>query len=170
MSFNIFGNATDREIRVGYIDPEIGYVSNVTVCDANEYAMANPGTIFIFETRGGDSNPVVRYLNINEVNQLTVDDLDPSEECPGVILDSIHDSSASEFFGGGGVGAQGNPVIGSDGALLAVDVIRGGFGYQTPPLINIRDPNGLGVGAVAKSVLCEVAETEIVYDKENDFN
>jgi hypothetical protein len=52
-----------------------------------------------------------------------------------------------------GVGAAGNPVFGRDGSLLAIDLISGGFGYQCPPLVEVRDETGLGVGAVTRAVL-----------------
>ena len=69
MSFNIFGPATKKDIRVGYISPDTGYVSNVSILEANRYASLNPGTIFILDNRNS-----TRYLTINEVNALTVDE------------------------------------------------------------------------------------------------
>jgi hypothetical protein len=51
MSFNLFGPATKCDIRVGYIDPERGFVGNLSVYDANKYAKLNPGTTFIFRRR-----------------------------------------------------------------------------------------------------------------------
>ena len=51
MTFNIFGDATKEDIRVGYISTERGYISDVTICAANSYAKANPGTVFIFQPR-----------------------------------------------------------------------------------------------------------------------
>ena len=85
MSFNLFGPTQKRDIRVGYISTDRGYVKGISVFDANKYAFKNPGTIFILETR--DST---RYLNINEVNKLTSDDIIPKKNaaegtCPGVI-------------------------------------------------------------------------------------
>ena len=53
------------------------------------------------------------------------------------------------FYGGGGVGAHANPIVGSDGAVLAVDVVRGGFGYQYEPLVELKDTCGIGVGTKA---------------------
>ena len=84
MSFDIYGPATYKDITVGYVDPERGYITGVSICDANHYASLNPGTIFILETRDG-----VRYLNINEVNALTPDDILPDEtaanqSCKGI--------------------------------------------------------------------------------------
>ena len=54
------------------------------------------------------------------------------------------DSVRVNFYGGGGVGVQGNPVIGSDGSLLAVDLVHGGYGYQYPPIVDVDDDKGVG--------------------------
>ena len=70
--FNLFGNATGKEIKVGYISTERGLVDNITVCEANDYAKLNPGTQFIFKTR-----EFTKYMNINGVNKLTPEDLEP---------------------------------------------------------------------------------------------
>ena len=173
MSFNIFDYPRNTDITVGYVDPNQGYVTGVSICDANEYAKKNPGTTFIFENRNG-----IRYLNINEVNQLTPKDLASSAEtCTGVEVEGNPDPPQSIFRGGGGIGASGNPVFGRDGSLLAVDLISGGFGYQYPPLVEVRDETGLGVGAVTRSILvgdpdysdCKFVDTEEVFDQEDDF-
>jgi len=60
-----------------------------------------------------------------------------------------------QFFGGNGIGAAGNPIIGTDGALLAVDIVNGGFGYQYPPLVSVRDVGNNGSGATLIPVLSE---------------
>ena len=188
MSFNLFGPATKCDIRVGYIDPDLGYVKEVSIHDANEYAFKNPGTTFIFETRDG-----IRYLNINEVNNLTANDLLPkknaADSCEGIIGLDPRDSDIIlsdgtvvpvqnrkgtyktyvKISGGGGTGAVANPVFGSDGSLLAVNVIRGGFGYQYPPIVKIIDENRRGSGAVLRSVLGERPPTIEYFDQEDDF-
>ena len=223
MSFNLFGPATKSSIRVGYIDPERGYVSGVDLHQANVYAQKNPGTTFIFKTRDK-----IRYLNINEVNALTADDLLPentsTDSCEGVTgLDIYGDDpvgpgsggigtsvGAGEvipgtdgtvavggeqvvtnikpevfkrrdpkviFSGGGGVGAYGNPIFGADGALLAVDLVDGGWGYQYSPITKVIDPYGIGAGAVVRSILvgdpaypeCTFVTTVEVFDQEEDF-
>ena len=188
MSFNLFGPATKCDIRVGYIDPDLGYVKEVSIHDANEYAFKNPGTTFIFETRDG-----IRYLNINEVNNLTANDLLPeknaADSCDGIVGLSPRDSDIIlsdgtvvpvqnrkgtyktyvKISGGGGTGAVANPVFGSDGSLLAVNVIRGGFGYQYPPIVKIIDENRRGSGAVLRSVLGERPPTIEYFDQEDDF-
>lgn len=165
MSFNIFGPASQNSIRVGYISTERGFIDNVTICEANDYAKLNPGTQFVFKTRN-----FVKYLNINEVNKLTPDDvLSTGSTCGGIVLDSDCGYPQAYFYGGGGVGVQGNPVIGADGSLLAVDIIHGGFGYQYPPIVEVKDKCGVGVGAVTRAVLGEIVETVEYYDQEGDF-
>ena len=74
MSFNIFDSATRNSIRVGYIDPDRGYLSGQSIYEANVHASKNPGAVFILETRDR-----VRYLTINEVNKLTVQDITPDQ-------------------------------------------------------------------------------------------
>jgi len=150
MSFNLFGQTTTDDIRVGYIDPNLGYVEGVTICEANNYAKNNPGTTFIFV----DGSNSIRYLTINEVNRLTPDDLTPSEEeCGGIQNYQECGPTAIEFYGGGGIGAVGNPVVGADGSLLAVDLISGGHGYQYSPFVSAKDKCQNGNGAVLIAVL-----------------
>ena len=79
-TFNIFGPVTNKDITVGYISTDRGYLEGVSVCDANSYAKINPGTTFIFKP----NRSKVEFLNINQVNQLSKD---PSskvqdEACP----------------------------------------------------------------------------------------
>lgn len=85
MSFNIFGPTQKRDITVGYISTDRGYIQNVSILDANNYAFKNPGTTFIVQTRDG-----VKYFNINDVNNLKPDDIIPSNTaadgtCQGVV-------------------------------------------------------------------------------------
>ena len=132
---------SNDNIKVGYITDD-GYVSGVSLAAANEYEKLNPETVFIFIN--GDKK--VKYLTIDEVNALTTTDLlrsDPCnvgpQPCPPPTL---------EFFGGGGIGAEANPVVDSQGNLIAVDIVSGGFGYQTPPSVQVIDPCRNGTGAV----------------------
>ena len=67
MSFNLSAAPTKEDIKVGYIDPVLGYVDGVTICEANQYAKDKSSSRIIF--KNGDNN--LQYLNINEVNQLT---------------------------------------------------------------------------------------------------
>jgi len=167
MSFNLFGTPTTDDIKVGYIDPTLGYVDGVTICQANDYVKDNPGTTFIF--KDGDNN--LQYLNINEVNNLTPQDLSPkkSDECGGIQQYKECGPPRIQFFGGGGVGATGNPVVGKDGSLLAVDIVTGGNGYQYPPIVAAKDDCQFGNGAVLNAVLGETADETEVYEGEEDF-
>jgi hypothetical protein len=166
MSVNLFGPPNKNDIRVGYIDPSLGYIENITICQANEYASNNPGTTFIF--RDGNNN--VRYLNINKVNELTANDLiSVANTCGGVQEFKKCGAPKIQIFGGGGIGAAGNPVIGIDGSILAVDVIRGGHGYQYPPLVAAKDECENGNGAKFTAILGEINEISETYEDFEDF-
>jgi len=166
MSNNLFGPPSKNDIRVGYISTDTGYVTGVTICEANSYAQENPGTTFIF--RNGNNN--IKYLNINEVNKLTPESLvSTANSCGGPQTIVECGVPTIDFSGGGGIGALGNAVVGIDGAILAVDVIEGGFGYQYEPFVNAKDNCQIGNGAVLTAVLGESTETLETYDNEADF-
>ena len=129
----IIPTSTDS-IKVGYIDDVDGYVKGLSIAEANTYARQNPDTVFIFIDGGANT----RYLSINEVNSLTPQDLLRPESCdsrPKAIT-----SPSINIFGGNGVGAQGNPIIDTNGNIIAVDIVNGGFGYTIPPTIEVIDP------------------------------
>ena len=98
-TFNIFGPVTNKDITVGYISTDRGYLEGVSVCDANSYAKLNPGTTFIFKP----NRSKVEFLNINQVNQLSKD---PSskvqdEACPdGLNMNAKPDPPKVVFMGG----------------------------------------------------------------------
>jgi len=46
----IFKDVSKDDIKVGLIDPILGYVVEVGICEANNYAKDNPGTAFIFSS------------------------------------------------------------------------------------------------------------------------
>ena len=69
-TFNIFQSPTKCDIKVGYISTDRGYVAGIGLYQANVIAKRNPGTTFIFATRER-----IKYLNINQVNKLTPNDL-----------------------------------------------------------------------------------------------
>lgn len=137
-------------LTLGYIDETKGYVSGLSISDANAYERLNPNTTFIF--RDGDGK--VRYLSIEEVNALSTADLLRSDSCntapkpcgPPIV----------NIFGGGGIGAQGNAIVDSNGEIMAVDIVNGGYGYTSPPFAQVIDPCNIGSGAVL--------ETEMVID------
>ena len=166
MPTNLFGPKSKDDIRVGYISTDTGYVTGVTICEANSYAQQNPGTTFIF--RNGNNN--IKYLNINEVNKLTPESLvSTANSCGGPQTIVECGVPTIDFSGGGGIGALGNAVVGIDGAILAVDVIEGGFGYQYEPFVSAKDNCQIGNGAVLTAVLGESTETLETYDNEADF-
>ena len=194
MSFNIFGPATKKDIRVGYIDPDLGYVQNISILEANKYAALNPGTMFILKTRDA-----TKYLTLNEVNALTPDVLDvdgnvcdgvrglrPGERAPftplsgtgpggtqtGSNVNSSYDQGCrGRLFlsGGGGVGAVGSPIFGRDGSLLAIRVVSGGFGYKYPPKAKLVDSCKRGSGAVIRTIIGDLPPTTEYFDQEEDF-
>lgn len=54
------------------------------------------------------------------------------------------------IFGGGGTGALANAVIGTNGQILAVDIIKSGIDYVTSPFVLFQDECGNGNGARAR--------------------
>ena len=168
MGFNLFGPPKVSDIRVGYISTDRGYVQGVSICEANSYAELNPGTTFIVKNR-----KKIEYKNINEVNNLKpVDVFVPAEDnCGGIQLDKPAGPVKVEFYGGGGVGAKGNPVIGKDGSVMAIHMVSRGHGYQYPPLVDIIDDcSNRGAGAVAR--VLNIGETAIkteVYSSKEEF-
>ena len=61
--------------------------------------------------------------------------------------------------GPNGTPAQGNPVIGPDGSLLAVDVVDGGSGYTNPPTATAADDCGKGNGATMAALVAPTGQT-----------
>ena len=66
------------------------------------------------------------------------------------------------LFGGGGQGAQVNPILGAivsdtfavqTASLIGMKVINAGSGYKSPPFVEIEDTCRKGYGAVARSVI-----------------
>jgi hypothetical protein len=168
MAFNLFGPPSLKDIRVGYIDPILGYVSQININEANQYERKYPKTTFIFR----DGNNVIRYLDINEVNRLTPNDLLSTDNCEGLNQKKECGPPTVNFFGGGGIGAAGNPIIGRDGAFLAVDIVSGGNGYKNPPQVEIKDDCNYGTGATLTSVLGEqkgIVSEVIVNDPGNGY-
>ena len=143
-------------IKVGYISETDGYIKGVSIADANAYAELNPETEFIFI----DGDEKIRFLTINEVNALTPKNLLRSDPC--LTGDQPCGPPKLKFFGGGGVGASANPVIDVNGNLIAVDLVSGGFGYVSPPQVQVIDPCNNGSGAVLQSILGTGALTGVV--------
>ena len=134
-------------IKVGYISETDGYIKDVSLADANAYAELNPETEFIFI----DGDEKVRFLTITEVNALTPKNLLRSDPC--LIGDQPCGPPKLKFFGGRGVGAIANPVVDVNGNLIAVDIVSGGFGYVSPPQVQVIDPCNNGSGAVLQTII-----------------
>jgi hypothetical protein len=92
---------------------------------------------------------------LTEVNKLTSNDLLSTDPCGGAAQQTECGPPVIEISGGNGIGAAGNPIIGTDGALLAVDIVSGGYGYQYPPLVTAKDHCNNGAGATLIPVLSE---------------
>jgi len=127
-------------IHVGWVNNTGTYVKHKTVEDANAYEEKNPGTQFIFV----DGDRKVHFLTIDEVNKLTVRDLLRKEPC--VTRQLPCPPPTLTFFGGRGIGAEGNPVVDSQGRIIAVDMVRGGVGYKSAPQVKVFDPCNSGKG------------------------
>jgi len=60
---------------------------------------------------------------------------------------------AVQLFGGGGIGAAANAIIGSSGEILAVDLLSSGINYYSNPFVYFDDPCGKGSGAKAEVIV-----------------
>jgi hypothetical protein len=138
---------SNNSIRVGYISPSMGLINGLTVEEANAYAQSNPGTVFIFV----DGDRDINYLTIEQVNNLTSADLLRKESCN---TDPIPCGPPEiNVIGGGGIGASINPIIDSSGTIIAVDIVNGGFGYDSKPKLQVVDACENGSGAVLDPIL-----------------
>ena len=137
MSFNIFDSATRNSIRVGYIDPDRGYLSGKSIYEANVHASKNPGAVFILETRDR-----VRYLTINEVNKLTVKDITPDEGGP-----------CEEGIKGLNPLDVANGDVPAYGAGIRPIVVSGNKDFVTGTGTQIRRENQVKVGAAGGTQL-----------------
>lgn len=162
---DLLGPLPDNLVRVGYISTTRGYVSGLTICDANDYVNLNPGTTFIFED--GDNN--VNYLNIEQVNLLTNEDVLRKDSCK---QDNVPCGPTRVVVSGGsGIGAAGNPVIDpATGGIIAVDVIAGGFAYASTPTAEVIDDCKLGSGATLRVVLGEAPSYEETFDDIEEYD
>ena len=147
---------SNTNIMVGYISETEGYVRGLLVPEANEYEKNNPNTIFIFI----DGDDRVKYLNIDEVNSLRNSDLLRKDPC--LTGPQPCGPPKLKFFGGGGVGAEANPVIDENGEIIAVDIVSGGFGYESPPSVQVIDPCQNGAGAVLKTEILNGSVVRVI--------
>ena len=143
-------------IKVGYISKTEGYMPGLTIAEAEEHEKSYPGTTYIFV----DADANIRYLKIEQVRQLTIASLERTPICdvgpkpcgPPTII----------FFGGSGIGAKANPIVDRNGNLLAVDIVDGGYGYRTPPTVQVLDPCDNGSGAVLRSRIKDGRVTDVI--------
>ena len=147
---------SNTNIMVGYISETEGYVRGLLVPEANEYEKNNPNTIFIFI----DGDDRVKYLKIDEVNSLRNSDLLRKDPC--LTGPQPCGPPKLKFFGGGGVGAEANPVIDENGEIIAVDIVSGGFGYESPPSVQVIDPCQNGAGAVLKTKILNGSVVRVI--------
>jgi len=143
-------------VKVGYISKTDGYISGLTISDANSYERLNPGTIYIFVD--GDGN--IRYLNIEQVNQLTPNDLLRTGFCNTGAKPC--GPPRIDFLGGDGIGAKANPIVDVQGNLIAVDIVSGGYGYSHPPLVQVIDDCDNGSGAVLEAKIDRGVVTDVL--------
>lgn len=164
-SFNLFQSSGEDNnlIRVARVDEGKGIIDDMTIDDANLWSYRNPGTTFIFID--GDNN--VHYLGINQVNKLKNKNLYRREEC-NTRLEECGPPKV-KIYGGGGVGAAANPVISQSGSILAIDVVHGGYGYETTPAAEILDSCDIGSGAVLKVDLGTEPPFEEYFDEIEDI-
>jgi len=137
-----------ENIKVAYTNINGVLVEDVSISDANSYEQLNPGTTYIFL----DGDNKYRYLTIDEVNELTPQDLISTKS----VCDTAPKPCGSPkivFSGGDGVGAEANPIISPGGVLLGIDVVNPGIGYQTPPTVKVVDECDIGSGAVVQAVI-----------------
>jgi hypothetical protein len=164
---DLLGPLPDNLVRVGYISTTRGYVDGLTVYQANVYAESNPGTTFIFE----DGNNNVNYLKIDQVNLLTNDDVVRTEECKTEIVECGSKPPKIVISGGGGIGAAGNPIVDpTTGAIIAIDVISGGFGYSSPPTAEVVDDCNIGSGATLEVEVGASPTYVETFDEVEDYN
>ena len=140
---NIVPPSTDL-IKVGYISKTGGYISGLTIEDANEHEKSYPGTTYIFV----DADANIRYLKIDQVRQLTTASLQRTPICD--IGPKPCGPPSIVFIGGGGIGAKANPIVDINGNLVVVDIVDGGYGYTTAPKVRVIDPCDNGSGAVLR--------------------
>jgi len=58
-----------------------------------------------------------------------------------------------DFFGGSGSGASGNAIVSATGKIVGIDIINGGSGYSSAPIVKLTDSCGKGSGAVANAII-----------------
>jgi len=83
----------------------------------------------------------------NPTNQNDIIPLPPGVRYPSCIPPIVR------IVGGDGIGANAVPIVGANGSIFSVEVISGGYGYNTKPTVVIVDNSGYGSGATAEAVI-----------------
>lgn len=137
-----FNGIKNDPIRVSFYDSDGKRVDDVTRKEANEIAKLNPNQLFYFQ----DGNSTQRELDINQVNNLTANQL--SNQAPSCSTNASECSSpVLSVFGGNGIGALANPIISPiSSGVIGFDIINGGKNYTTPPFAQLIDSCGNGSG------------------------
>ena len=142
--FSLTADNTKCNITVGYISSERGFVDGVGVYEANHIAKLNPGTQFIFRNRD-----FVKYLNINEVNALTPDEMLPEKRsgagsCSGIVGLNLEGDTSKSIDADLGAdpaytgGTTQSPNVAPETNKTKVDFYGGGgVGVQAAPIIGI---------------------------------
>lgn len=146
MTATFSGPISKDNIKVSYVDPINGLIENISISDANVYENSQPNTTFIFL----DGDNKIRYLKIDKVNQLTPNDLVATKTSCSTEP-KLCGPPRVVFYGGQGIGAKANPIISPGGTILGIDIINGGYGYKTPPLVQVIDDCDTGSGAVIET-------------------
>lgn len=78
---------------------------------------------------------------------------------PGTILPTCIPPIIAVY--GDGIGAKLNPVVGNNGAIIAVQIETGGISYSIPPILTVIDNSGYGKNA---KLQCRINEEGTITD------
>lgn len=159
-----FNGIKNDPIRVSFYDSDGKRVDDVTRKEANEIAKLNPNQIFYFQ----DGNSTQRELDINQVNNLTANQL--SNQAPPCSTSAAACSSPIlSIFGGNGIGALANPIISPiSSGVIGFDILNQGKNYTTPPFAQLIDQCGNGSGSKLETEISGGSVTRIIVKAPGD--
>lgn len=138
-------NRTGVQTKAFFYDRDFAIVDNITLDQANRIAQVNPSQLFYIQDRNG----IVKEFTAKELNDFY--------NSPNNSLSFVSDCSVFAqpcgppllaLIGGGGVGAQFNPIISPvSSAILGFDVISKGKNYLSTPVAQLVNSCGKGTGA-----------------------